>query len=73
MGIKEDNEAWPWHAMGELADRLYAQLQEGVRDLMKTAGEPSDNPLQFSTRVNQVAYSIKSRAEKAADASYGHG
>jgi hypothetical protein len=55
---------WPWQALGELADEVYEVLKERVREVMVKGGENPDHAQMFVIRVEQVAHSVKARAER---------
>lgn len=55
---------WPWGEIEALADRMYTELKERTREVMREAGEDPDNEKLFRVRCGQVAYGISSRADK---------
>ena len=53
---------WPWQQLEALADKLYAELEAGVAQIMSTAGEHGEE--LADVRRGQVAHSIGSRARR---------
>jgi hypothetical protein len=64
-------ETWErvWPALNQIADDLYAELEQRVSDAMIAAGEDHKLTPLFLIRVEQVAYGINSQAHRAKEQS----